>query len=148
MVSWYNAVQALHVLSIIAWMAGLLYLPRLFVYHSRAAAGGEAEATFTVMERRLLKGITTPAMLATFVFAGLLLSMPEGRGWLDDGWLHVKLLAVLGLAALHGYYAGARKKFERGERPRSERHWRLMNEAPFVLLIVIVFMVFLKPWMR
>jgi putative membrane protein len=146
MVTWYNAVQALHVLAVVAWMAAMLYLPRLFVYHSQAERGGEAERFFIVMERRLLKGIMTPAMLATFAFAVALLVMQPS--WLNDGWLHVKLLAVLGLAGLHGYYAAARKKFERGERPRSERHWRLMNEAPFVLLVVIVFMVLLKPWLR
>ena len=149
MVSWYNAVQALHILAVIAWMAGLLYLPRLFVYHSAAEPGGEAEATFTVMERRLLKGIMNPAMIATWVFAlTLLFAFEIGRQWLDDGWLHAKILLVLALSGLHGYYAKARKGFEAGERPRSERHWRLMNEAPFVLLIAIVFLVLLKPWLR
>ena len=146
MVSWYNAVQALHVLSIIAWMAGLLYLPRLFVYHSAATPGGEAEAAFTVMERRLLKGITTPAMIAAYVFGIALLAMQPA--WVDDGWLWAKLVLVLGMSGMHGYYAKARKGFEAGGRPKTERHWRVMNEAPFVLLIVIVFMVLLKPWVR
>ena len=146
MVSWYNAVQALHVLSIIAWMAGLLYLPRLFVYHSAATPGGEAEAAFTVMERRLLKGITTPAMIAAYVFGIALLAMQPA--WVDDGWLWAKLVLVLGMSGMHGYYAKARKGFEAGERPKSERHWRLMNEVPFVMLIGIVFLVLLKPWIR
>lgn len=146
MVSWYNAVQALHVLAVIAWMAAMLYLPRLFVYHHQASPGGEAEGHFTVMERRLLKGIMTPAMLATFVFAIVLLVMQPA--WLNDGWLWGKLALVLGMTGLHGYYAKARKGFEAGERPKTERHWRLMNEAPFVLLAGIVFLVLLKPWMR
>ena len=146
MVTWYNAVQALHVLAVIAWMAGMLYLPRLFVYHHQASPGGESEGHFTVMERRLLKGIMNPAMIATYVFAVTLLVMQPS--WLNDGWMWIKLAGVAGLTALHGYYAKARKGFEAGERPRTERHWRLMNEAPFVLLIVIVFMVLLKPWIR
>ena len=146
MVSWYNAVQALHVLSIIAWMAGLLYLPRLFVYHSAAQAGGEAEATFTVMERRLLKGIATPAMIAAYVFGITLLIMQPA--WVNDGWLWAKLALVLGMSGMHGYFSKARKRFEAGERPKSERHWRLMNEVPFVMLIGIVFFVLLKPWVR
>ena len=146
MVSWYNAVQALHVLSVIAWMAGLLYLPRLFVYHSAALPGGEAEGTFTVMERRLLKGIATPAMLATYLFGITLLAMQPA--WVNDGWLWAKLALVLGMSGMHGYYAKARKGFEAGARPKSERHWRLMNEVPFVMLIGIVFLVLLKPWMR
>lgn len=146
MVTWYNAVQALHVLAVIAWMAAMLYLPRLFVYHHQATPGGEAEGHFTVMERRLLKGIMTPAMLATFAFAIVLLVMQPA--WLNDGWLWAKLVLVLGMTGLHGYYAKARKGFEAGERPKTERHWRLMNEAPFVLLVGIVFLVLLKPWMR
>ena len=146
MVSWYNAVQALHVLAVIAWMAGMLYLPRLFVYHHQAAPGGESEGHFALMERRLLKGIMTPAMLATYAFAITLLFMQPA--WLNDGWLWAKLALVLGLTGLHGYYAKARKGFEAGGRPKTERHWRVMNEAPFVLLIGIVFLVLLKPWVR
>ncbi len=139
----YLSVQALHILSIIAWMAAMLYLPRLFVYHSQAEAGGEAERFFTVMERRLLKGIMTPAMIATWIFGITLVALAPG--WLDDGWLHIKILLVVILSGVHGFYAASRKKFERGERPRTERFWRLMNEVPFVLLIGIVFLVLLKP---
>lgn len=146
MVSWYNAVQALHILSVVAWMAGLLYLPRLFVYHSAAAVGGEAEATFTVMERRLLKGIATPAMLATYVFGIAMIAMQPA--WANDGWFLLKLVLVLGMSGMHGYYAKARKAFEAGTRPKTERHWRLMNEVPFVMLIGIVFLVMLKPWIN
>ncbi|WP_031550449.1 protoporphyrinogen oxidase HemJ [Parvularcula oceani] len=139
----YLSVQALHILSVIAWMAAMLYLPRLFVYHSQAEAGGEAERFFTVMERRLLKGIMTPAMIATWIFGIALVALAPG--WLDDGWLHIKILLVVILSGVHGFYAASRKTFERGERPRTERFWRLMNEVPFVLLIGIVFLVLLKP---
>lgn len=146
MVTWYNAVQALHILSVVAWMAAMLYLPRLFVYHHQAASGGEAEGFFTVMERLLLKRIMTPAMLATWVFGITLLVMQPS--WLNDGWLHVKLVLVLGMTGLHGYYAKTRKAFEAGTRPKTERFWRMMNEAPFVLLVGIVFLVLLKPFVN
>lgn len=140
----YLSVKALHILSFTAWMAAMLYLPRLFVYHHQAAPAGEAEGKFVVMERRLLKGIMTPAMLATWAFGITLLVMQPG--WLSDGWLHIKLLLVLAMTGLHGFYAAQRKKFEAGTRPRTERFWRLMNEAPFVLLIGIVFLAILKPF--
>ena len=146
MVSWYNAVQSLHVLSVVAWMAAMLYLPRLFVYHSQASAGGEAEGYFTMMERRLLKGIMTPAMIATWVFGIALIAMQPS--WANDVWFLVKITAVLAMTGLHGFYSKARKGFEAGERPRTEKFWRIMNEAPFVLLAVIVFMVILKPGLR
>ena len=146
MVTWYNAVQALHVLAIVAWMAAMLYLPRLFVYHHQAIPGGEAEGHFTVMERRLLKGIMTPAMLATWVFGIALIAMQPA--WANDVWFLVKITAVLAMTGLHGFYSKARKGFEAGARPRTERFWRIMNEAPFVLLAVIVFMVLLKPGIR
>ena len=146
MVTWYNAVQALHVLAVVAWMAGMLYLPRLFVYQHEASVGGEAEAMLVKAQRLLLKRIINPAMIATYVFAITLLVMQPA--WLDDGWLWVKLALVLAMTGLHGYYAKARKGFEAGERPKTERHWRLMNEAPFVLLVGIVFLVLLKPWIR
>ena len=146
MVTWYNAVQALHVLAIVAWMAAMLYLPRLFVYHHQAVPGGEAEGHFHVMERRLLKGIMTPAMLATWVFGIALIALQPA--WANDVWFLVKITAVLAMTGLHGFYSKARKGFAAGARPRTERFWRVMNEAPFVLLAVIVFMVLLKPGIR
>ena len=146
MVSWHNAVQALHVLSIVAWMAAMLYLPRLFVYHHEASAGGEAEAMLIRAQRLLLKRIMTPAMLATWAFGIALIAMQPA--WANDVWFLVKITAVLAMTGLHGFYAKARKGFEAGERPRTERFWRVMNEAPFVLLAVIVFMVLLKPGIR
>ena len=148
MISWYNAIQALHVLAVIAWMAGMLYLPRLFVYQFAATPGGESEAMLQSAQRLLLKRILNPAMIAVWVLAITLLVLPEGRGWLDDGWLHAKILLVLAMTGLHGFFAASRKKFAAGERPRTERFWRLMNEVPFALLAGIVFLVILKPWLR
>ena len=146
MVTWYNAVQALHVLSIVAWMAAMLYLPRLFVYQHEASVGGEAEAMLIRAQHLLLKRIMTPAMLATWVFGIALIAMQPS--WANDVWFLVKITAVLAMTGLHGFYAKARKGFAAGERPRTERFWRLMNEAPFALLAVIVFMVLLKPGIR
>lgn len=140
----YNWLKALHLLSLIAWMIGMMYLPRLFVYHHQAAKGGEAEGFFVQMERRLLKGIMNPSMIATWVFGILLLAaMP---GWLSDGWLHIKLLFVLGISGVHGFYAASFRKFAAGERPRTGKFWRMMNEVPFVFLIIIVVMVIVKPF--
>jgi putative membrane protein len=134
----------LHILSFVAWMAGILYLPRLFVYHHQAERGGEAEHHFVTMERRLLKGITTPAMIATWIFGlALLATFPHYAG---EPWFLVKFACVLGISGIHGFYAASQKKFAGGERPRSERFWRLMNEAPFVLLIIIVIMVIVRPF--
>jgi putative membrane protein len=142
----YPWIKIAHILSFTAWMAGMLYLPRLFVYHHAAAPGGEAASTLTVMEQKLLKLIMNPAMIATWLFGLLLVAGPYG--WHDDGWFIIKFVAVLMLSGLHGFYAASRKKFAAGEKPRTEKFWRIMNEAPFVLLAIIVAMVILKPFIR
>lgn len=140
----YNWLKVLHILSFTAWMAGMLYLPRLFVYHHGAEAGGEAAQTLTVMEGKLLKLIMNPALAATWIFGLLMLAaMPS---WGNDGWFIIKFLAVLALSGLHGFFAASAKKFAAGEKPRSGRFWRMINEAPFALLAVIVAMVILKPF--
>lgn len=139
----YPALKALHIAAVIAWMAGMLYLPRLFVYHHRAERGGEAERFFVEMERRLLRMIINPAMIAVWLIGGLMLYANPAT--IGAGWFHVKLASVLAISAVHGWYARARKGFERGERPRSERFWRIMNEIPFILMLVAVFMVITKP---
>lgn len=140
----YLWIKAAHVIFVIAWMAGMMYLPRLFVYHTQAEPGGEAARTFAVMERRLLRGIINPSMIAVWLLG--LTMVYANPALLSQGWFLVKLAAVIGISAVHGYYAGARKKLERGERPRSARFWRIMNEAPFLLLIVVVVMVIVRPF--
>ena len=135
-----NWLLALHILAIIAWMAGMLYLPRLYVYHADTAVGSEMSETFKVMERRLLRGIINPAMIAAWVL-GILLIWRTDWAYFTQGWMHAKLLAVLLLSAFHGFLAGQRKKFERDERPHAARFYRIANEVPTVLMIVAVFAV-------
>ena len=131
-------VKATHVVSIIAWMAGLLYLPRLFVYHSDAASGSDMAATFAVMEARLLKVIMTPAMLVAWALG---LWLATSGGWWGAWWLWAKIAAVAGLTACHMHFAVAAKRFARGEETRPARYWRMVNEVPTVLMIAIVALV-------
>ena len=135
--------RALHIMAFAAWMAGLWYLPRLFIYHHGVAVGSEASERFKVMERRLLKAITTPAMVATWLF-GILLAQVQGV-W-AEGWLHLKLLLVIGLSAAHGLMAGYVRAFAGDARPRDERWFRIFNEVPTVLFVFIVIMVVFKPF--
>ncbi|WP_027283449.1 protoporphyrinogen oxidase HemJ [Rubritepida flocculans] len=139
--------KALHVMAVLAWMAGLFYLPRLFVYHSQIPPGGGAEhARFVLMERRLLRAIMNPSLIAAWLFAILVLMSPQAAGFWGEGWWHAKLLCVLGMTWFHMYLAKHRKGFERDERRFPERHWRIMNEVPTLLMIVIVTMVIVKPF--
>lgn len=140
----YLWIKATHLIAIIAWMAGMMYLPRLFIYHHQSEKGGEAEAKFVIMERRLLKGIINPSMIAVWLLGILMLIANPAT--ISTGWFPVKLVFVLVISGIHGFYASSRRKFEAGERPRSEKFWRIMNEAPFVLLIGIVFLAVLKPF--
>jgi putative membrane protein len=139
----YLWIKALHVVAIIAWMAAMLYLPRLFVYHSAAVAGSESSEAFKVMERRLLKAIMTPAMIVAWA-TGLWLAWDGG--WLRAGWLHGKLLLVVALSGLHGYFAGAVRRFAGDARPLSSTTWRVLNEVPTVAMIAIVVLVIVKPF--
>ena len=136
-------ITALHVISVIAWMAALLYLPRLFVYHAQVEAGSEVSETFKVMERRLLKAIGTPAMIASLVFGLILLGQP---GLFDQGWIHAKLLLLVGMFAMHGLYAKWRKDFEVDRNTRPHTFYRWMNEVPTVLMICIVILAVVKPF--
>ena len=140
---YYDWIKAAHVISIIAWMAGMLYLPRLFVYHADTPAGSDKSETFKVMERRLLRGIINPAMVASWIF-GLWLAW-VGFGF-SGGWLHAKLTAVLILSGVHGYLSGAVRKFGEDRNTKTARHWRIVNEVPTVLMIVIVILVIVKPF--
>lgn len=134
--------KALHIMAVIAWMAGLFYLPRLFIYHHDKAPGSESSETFKLMESRLYRFIMNPSMMMAWAF-GLFIAW---RGELfAAGWLHVKFLAVIGMTAVHIYFGRAVRAFARDERPLTARHWRLLNEIPALLMIVIVLMVVLQP---
>lgn len=139
----YSWVKSLHVISIIAWMAGMLYLPRLFVYHVDAEGGSVQSETFKVMERRLLKAIMTPAMISSWIF-GLWAAYEIGA--LSDGWFHAKLTLVLLLSGAHGYLASCVKAFARDENTKPAKFYRLLNEVPTVLMIGIVILVIGKPF--
>lgn len=142
----YELLRALHLIAVIAWMAGLMYLPRLYVYHSAAAVGSELDSTLKVMERRLYKGIMVPSMIVVW---GLGLLLLEARGGLDfvisQGWIHVKLTMVVLITAVQGFYGRWRRQFEAGERPLNHVAFRFINELPFVLMIVAVLMVVFEP---
>jgi len=139
---WYYWIKALHIISVIAWMAGMLYLPRLFVYHADAKPGSELSETLKVMERRLLRAIINPAMTAAFVLGGLLLFVQD---W-SQGWLHAKILLVLVMGAIHGAFSRWRKDFEADRNTRPARFYRIANEVPTLVLIAIVILVVVKPF--
>lgn len=141
----YPLLKALHIISVIAWMAGLLYLPRLFAYHAEAAPGGEASETFKIMERRLLRAIMNPAMGATYLF-GILLVVVQGAALWQSGWFHAKLLFVVLLTLLHHLMARWRKDFAADRNRRSPRFYKIMNEAPTILMIGIVIFVVVRPF--
>lgn len=126
-----------------AWMAAMWYLPRLFIYHRDSPVGGEASATFMVMERRLLKAIGTPAMVVTI---GLGFALAHLQGQWAQGWLHAKLLLVFGIAACHGMMARDVKRFAADERPHTTRWYRVFNEVPTLLFIGIVVLAVFKPF--
>ncbi|MCK0197496.1 protoporphyrinogen oxidase HemJ [Ancylobacter sp. 6x-1] len=139
----YEWIKALHVVAIISWMAGMLYLPRLMVYHCDAPAGSAQSETFKVMERRLLKAIINPAMIVAWL-SGLTLAWQGG--WFSDGWLHVKLVLVLAMSAVHGMMSGWVRRFGEDRNTRSARFYRIANEVPTVLMVAIVIMVVVKPF--
>lgn len=146
--AWRNVVRGLHILAVIAWMAGMLYLPRLYVYHTKAAPGGELDQTLKVMELKLLKIIINPAMMLALGLGLILIYMDatyiRGWGFLLKPWMLTKIVGILFLGAWHGYLAAARRRFESGTNLRSERYWRMTNELPFLAAIVIVMSVTTK----
>lgn len=133
---------ALHILAFVSWMAGMLYLPRLFIYHLDQPVGSQASATFQLMERRLLRFIMTPAMIATWIF-GLGLIHTVG---FSQGWLHAKLLLVFFMSGVHGFFVAETKRLAADQRLRSAGFYRVINEVPTVLMIGIVFLVVFKPF--
>jgi protoporphyrinogen IX oxidase len=139
----YPWLKALHVIAVISWMAAMLYLPRLFVYHCDSEKGSVQSETFKVMERRLLRAIMNPAMMVSWV-VGLWLAW---RGFQFLGaWLHLKIALVLLLSAAHGYFSRAVRMFAEDRNNKPQRHWRIMNEVPTLLMILIVILVIVKPF--
>ena len=141
--SFHRWITALHVVAVISWMAGLFYLPRLFIYHSDAEPGSAQSETFKVMEQRLLKMIMNPAMMITWVL-GLYLAW-DVFGF-QGGWLHAKIALVVLMTAVHVHFSRAVRTFVVDGPRKSPRYWRIMNEAPTFLMIAIVVLVIVKPF--
>jgi putative membrane protein len=140
----YLWLKALHIISFTAWMAGMFYLPRLYVYHAGVARGSDSDQMLQTMERRLLRIILNPAMILTFIFGiSLIASEPEV---MKQGWLHAKIFLVLCMAGVHGVLAKTRKDFERGTNIKSAKFYRFINEIPTFLLILIVILAVVKPF--
>jgi putative membrane protein len=139
----YEWIKALHVIAVISWMAGMLYLPRLFVYHCEAEKGSTQSETFKVMERRLMRAIINPAMIVTWL-AGLYLAF--AGHWFSSPWLQIKLVLVLIMSAVHGFFSRWRKDFAADRNTRSQKFYRIINEVPTVLMIGIVILVIVKPF--
>jgi len=139
--------KAFHVISVISWMAGLLYLPRIFVYHASGVEEGSGlSETFKVMERKLLRFIMNPAMVTTWLFGIALAFTPGVVNWGSDFWFYIKLVMILILSWYHHWLGKRRKEFLADRNTRSSRTYRLMNEVPTVLMIVVVIMVIVKPF--
>jgi len=139
----YLWIKVLHILAIISWMAGMLYLPRLFVYHAEAPKGSSQARTFVAMERRLMRAIMLPALLVTWA-TGVALAVQAG--FLHAGWFHAKLALVIALSALHGYFAKLRKNLAGETNRHGSRFFRIVNEAPTALMAAIVILVVFKPF--
>jgi len=139
----YAWIKAFHIIALIAWMAGMLYLPRLFVYHCLAEPGSKQSETFKLMERRLLTAITTPAMVVTWLL-GLWLAW--SGGWYASAWLQAKVVLAVALTALHGFFVRWTRDFAADRNKYSQKFYRIINEVPTVLMIAIVLLVVLKPF--
>lgn len=147
LISLYPWVKVLHVFSVVSWMAGLLYLPRLFVYHAeKGTPGSDLAQVFETMERRLLRGIMNPAMTGTWIFGITLASTPGIVGWTTEGWIYVKLAVVSFLTWFHHWLGRRRKDFAHGENRVPARRWRMLNEIPAVALFIILIMVIARPF--
>ena len=139
----YEIIKALHLLAAISWMVGLLYLPRLFVYHSQTQIGSVQAETFKIMERRLLTAIMTPAMIATFIFGIWLIAL--NHGLIYETWFQIKFAAVIIMGGIHGKLSKMRRLLENDEKPLSTKTYRIWNEIPTILMILIVIMAVTKP---
>ena len=146
LLTFYPWTKSLHMISVIAWMAGLFYLPRLFVYHTeRVKAGTDTDDMFQTMERRLFKAIMRPAMIATWIFGLLMVATPGVVDW-SSAWSWIKAASVIGMTGFHEWCGATVKRFAAGQNDREGRYFRLMNEVPTLLMIVIVVMVIVKPF--
>lgn len=143
MADYYLWLKAVHVMAVMAWMAAMLYLPRLFVYHAEVGPGTPQSETFKTMERRLLRFICTPAMIVAWITGPWL---AYAGGWFESGWLHGKILLVVLLSGVHGMLAASARRFAADANQRSARFYRILNEVPAVLLIGIVILVVVKPF--
>jgi protoporphyrinogen IX oxidase len=144
MSDYYEWFKTIHIMALVAWMAGIFYLPRLYVYHTRAKVGSEMDKTFQIMEYRLLKFIMNPAMITTYIFG---LSTAQIYGFKALGiWFHVKMLAVIIITIMHGLMASWRKDFAAGQNKHSENFYRVANEIPTVAFVIAVIMVVVKPF--
>jgi len=139
----YEWIKALHVISVFAWMGGMLYLPRLFVYHADAKPGSELSETLKVMERRLLRGIINPSMIAAWAFGIWMLALNPAL--LHEGFFHVKLTFVIGMQIVHALCARARRQFAEDRNVHTARFYRILNEVPAALIVVIVIMIIVRP---
>jgi protoporphyrinogen IX oxidase len=141
----YLWIKAFHIIAVIAWMAGMLYLPRLYVYHCQTAPGSPESERFKIMERRLLRGIVNPSMIAAW-FLGLTLALTPASGGFAQPWLHAKLLLVVILSGVHGLFSKWRKDFLYDRNKRPENFYRIWNEVPAVIMVFIVILVVVKPF--
>ncbi len=139
----YIWLKTFHLIAVMSWMAGMLYLPRLFVYHTQVVKGSEADTLLQTMERRLLRYIVNPAMVATFLLGGALVYIRSPEIW-QEGWWHGKVMLLVFMAAVHGYLAICRKKFVAGTNQKSTKFYRILNEVPTVLMIGIVILAVVK----
>ena len=142
---YYLWIKSFHLLAVISWMAGLLYLPRLYVYHTRVVPGSEQDQLFQLMEVKLFRIIMNPAMIASWVVGLVLMADPAVFGG-APGWLYLKLVAVVVLSAFHMVLARWRRQFEEGSNTRKEGFYRAANEVPTLLMILIVIMAVVKPF--
>ncbi len=140
----YKLFLSLHIISVIAWMAGMLYLPRLFVYHTTKEVGSDSSETFKIMERKLLNLIINPAAVFSYIF-GFALIYSIGAENLGQTWLQAKIILVLVMSGLHGYFVKLTKDFEDDKRTKNHKFYRIINELPTVLLIIVIFLVIFKP---
>ena len=141
----YDWLRALHIIAVICWMAGLLYLPRLFVYHCGVEKGSDASETFKIMERKLMNLIMRPSMVAAWIFG--LLMLYANPGLLEgQGWMHAKLLLVVMMSLLHEIYAKHLKAFAKDENQKSEKYYRIINEGPALLMVLIVIFAVVEPF--